>query len=326
MGRPAIPLALDEGRHVCLGIHIGREAVTVAAGDLRGRVLSCAVIHHVDGSAPPIGLITRAAGKLLNEFLDRELLAAGLVAPWRALRLPPDGVARKFRVALGLPVTVGEHVEAIVAAEVLRRPPPRGISCYMYARNVSGFALVFNNGIETMVSSVADLTHLPTGSRYPCSCGRSGCFEASVGEVGVVRRAMLSGVITRPSMSDLATAARHGSRAALDLMEERASLLGRAAGLVRDLYAPDHMMFLGQAFSGGAGNRLTLRQSFEDATALGPIDLVTPGEADNVQAAAACFVALKPVYEDPLAIIGDDPDSGMQNEIARPLAAIRGVR
>lgn len=314
MGRPAIPLALEDDRHVCLGIHIGRETITLAAGDLRGTVLSSVILRHVNCASPPIALVARTAGQLLNEFLDRELLTAGVVAPWRALGLSPAHVATQLRVALGLPVTVGEHVEAIVAAQVLRQAPPPGLTCYLYVRNVPGFALVHNDGTETGVSLVADLTHLPTGSGHRCPCGRRGCFEASVGERGVVARALRAGAIDRPSMASLDAAVQRKCRPAVEIVEERATLLGNAAGLVRDLYAPDHMILLGQAFDTDPGTRASLVRSFEESTAFGPIDLTVPERADNVQAAAACFVALRPVYEDPLGLL----DEGSSPVVFRP--------
>lgn len=312
MGRPAIPLALAEDRHVCIGVHLGRDTIIIAAGDLRGRVLAQVVVHNVDCSTPPITLVSRAAGRLLNEFLDRQLLSAGLIAPWRALGLSRDLVARKMQAALGMPVTTGDQIEAIVTAEVIRHPPPPGLSCYMYVRNVSGFALVLSSGTQTEVSLVSDLTHLPTGSRFRCACGRTGCFEATVGERDVVERAAADGIIARPDIHELELAARAGHRMAFAVMQERAAHIGRAAALVRDMHGPDRIVLLGQAVPRVPSARAMLLRTFQGTSTPGPTNLVIPDGADDVQAAAACSVALRPVYEDPLAIAGslghEDPD------------------
>ncbi|GAA2182690.1 ROK family protein [Brooklawnia cerclae] len=322
-GRPAIPLALVEDRHVCIGVHLGSEMITIAAGDLRGQILAQLSIRNADCSAQPIGLISRAAGRLLNEFLDRELLSAGLVAPWHALGLSRIPVARKVHTAFGVPVATGDQIEAIVDAELTRRQPPPGQSCYIYARNVSGFAMVLSDGTRTEISRVADLTHVPTGSRFRCPCGRTGCFGISVGERAVVARAVQAGIISTPSIDELEAAARTGNRGAFAIMQERAALMGRAVALVRDMQAPDRIVLLGQAVPDAPSARAMLLRGFRGSTALGPIDLVIPDDADIVQAAAACSVALRPIYEDPIAVTSaleqdDSEDLVFTAEATRP--------
>ena len=301
-GRPANPLALVENRHVCVGIHLGRTTITVAAGDLRGRVLAQRQIRHVDYSRDFVTATAREAGRVLDGYLDRELVSAGLVAPWHALGLDREAIARRMEVAFDVPLATGNHVDAIVAAEVVRRPPPPGLTCYLYARNVSGFALVLSTGTHTEITRAADLTHLPTGSAVPCSCGRTGCFEVSVGERAVLARALRDGIIARPDPAELDRAARRGDREAFAMVQRRAACIGRAAALVRGMHDPDRFVLLGQAIPTMPSAVAMLRRTLRLSSGPGPIEVLVADDTDSVQASAACAVALRPVYDDPAAL------------------------
>lgn len=309
-GRPANPLALVENRHVCIGVHLGRTTITVAAGDLRGRVLAQRRVRNVDYRGDFVAATAREAGRVLDAFLDRELVSAGLVAPWQALGLAQETVARRMEAAFDVPLATGDHVEAIVAAEVVRRPPPPGLTCYLYARNVSGFALVLSTGTRTEISRTADLTHLPTGSAVECSCGRTGCFEVSVGERAVLTRALRDGIITRPDPAELDRAARRGDREAFATVQRRAACIGRAAALVRGMHDPDRFVLLGQAIPTMPSAVAMLRRTLRLTSDPGPIDVVVSDATDSVQATAACAVALRPVYDDPAALTAGQAAAG----------------
>jgi len=40
VGRPGIPVEVDDAVHATIGVHVGRTVLTVAVGDLTGRVLA----------------------------------------------------------------------------------------------------------------------------------------------------------------------------------------------------------------------------------------------------------------------------------------------
>src|SRR4051812_6164296 len=78
--------------------------------------------------------------------------------------------------ALGLPVSVGSHVDAMAAAELLlarRRPiPSRSTSLYVYARETVGYALVIDDRVYTPASGPGTIAGLPVHSKLLRGSGK----------------------------------------------------------------------------------------------------------------------------------------------------------
>jgi predicted NBD/HSP70 family sugar kinase len=151
---------------------------------------------------------------------------------------------------------------------------------------------------------VAALAHFPTRSDVVCSCGATGCLEAVASNHALARRAYDDGLVDRPEIDALHAAAATGGRLVHELLCERARVLGRTAALLSDMVAPDRVVLVGQAFTGYPPSLDEVVAAFESATVLPPVEVSFTRFGTGVQAAAAGTVALGPVYEDPLRIVG----------------------
>ncbi|WP_377319844.1 hypothetical protein ACFJIY_13590 [Pimelobacter simplex] len=267
-GRPGVPVEIDPDHYVTLGFHVGRRIATVALGDLTGRVLASRTVRRPLGADPDLEQLSRVGAALLGTLPGRAPLAAGLVAPWREIGLVPTEREHELRDLTGLPVRTGDHISAVAASEFLhRRHGIGGMTLYVYARDTFGWSVAVDRGVQTDVTRAASLTHFPTGSRIPCSCGRTGCLAASV-----------------PSLSPA----------------DRARTLGAVAGSVRDMLSPDRVVLVGQAFTGDPEQLDAVVGSYDEHTALDhavPVSFTRFGE--DIQAISACTVALGPVLDDP---------------------------
>lgn len=88
-----------------------------------------------------------------------------------------------------------------------------------------------------------------------------------------------------------------------DLLVDRARLLGRGVALARDVFNPDRVVLLGQAFSGYRPGLTHLAASFAAASVLEPLNPRVSSLGPRVQALAACTAALRRVYPDPLGTV-----------------------
>lgn len=307
IGRPSAPVEVNSHRHVVLGVHIGKRTTTVALVNLTGRLVRQArSATPASGPADVVARVVQRATGLLSESPDRSVLSAGVVAPWGDVGLDDqDDLTRRLEAATGLRVATAHHVAAVVAAEYLaRRHGGGGCTAYLYARDTAGFALATDHTDRTEISRVSALAHFPTRSDIVCSCGATGCLEAVASNHALARRAYGHGLVDRPEIDALHAAAADGSRRVHDLLCERARVLGRTAAVLSDMVAPDRVVLVGQAFTGYPPALDEVVAAFGSATVLPPVDVSFTRFGTGVQAAAAGTVALGPVYEDPLRIVG----------------------
>lgn len=308
-GRPGVPVEVDPTRFATLGFHLGRGVASVAVGDLRGRVICHRTIAQPVDQDPDLHELGRLAAQLLGTQPGRAPLVAGLVAPWADLGLDRDATRDRLHEVVGLDVVAADHVAAMAATEFLhRRHGTGGVTLYIYARNTVGLAIAVDRGSHTEVSRTGSLTHFPTGSDEPCTCGRTGCLAATYSDLGVARRALATGVVgPGADIDEVVAAAREGSDAAHDLLLDRARILGRVAAIVRDMSAPHRVVLVGQAFTAYEPALKVAVEGFEAQTALGSVDVSFTRFGAGIQATTACTVAIGPVYDDPLGLVPSAP-------------------
>ncbi|WP_024801078.1 ROK family protein [Nocardia sp. BMG51109] len=323
VGRPRVPFEVDTDTYATLGVHIGATVTRIIAADLSGRILGGLEIATPQvGQEAALTIIARSAKAFLDRLPRRRPLwtgvalagrvdpAAGVVdhprLDWRAAP-----VSAVFGSVLDLPVSVSAHVEAMAAAELLlahggsdgARP---GSSLYVYARETAGIAVTLHDRVHTPTNGPGSIAHLPTGSEVECQCGRRGCLEATVGEAGLLARAVRAGIVPRreaprrPMIGDLYRAAESGSAPARELLVERAEILGHAAALVRDMFNPDRIVLGGQAFTGYRPGIDHVLRAFAQGSTLPPADLRLSRFGGRVQEHAAAVTALSVFYADPL--------------------------
>ncbi|MFJ8104557.1 ROK family protein [Streptomyces sp. NPDC096132] len=315
VGRPHVPVDLDDSRFVVGGMHVAVPYTTVALLDLRGRVVARRELKH--HGTEPYEVLARAAdglAALLAEAPDSRPLGVGFAAggwvdrdsgtvvehPLLGWREVP--VREVVEAHTGLPVHVDGHARALVNAERLfgRARGSRSV-LHLFVGNVVDAAFATHDEVHHGPRSQAGvIAHLPVpGGTEPCGCGRVGCLQAELSERTLCRRARDAGVIGGVNPLHVVAAAAAGDRAAVQLLTDRAGAVGRAARLLLDVLNPETVVVteVGVIHRKDCLDALRAGVGDERATAVMPTSF-----PDSVLAMAGGSVALDVLYRDPLAL------------------------
>ncbi|GLZ39312.1 ROK family transcriptional regulator [Actinokineospora sp. NBRC 105648] len=323
IGRPRVPIDLDDTVFAACGVHIGVSTTTYGLADLRGNLLDSEEIPTPPGSAEDA--LAHIAGKV-RSFLRRwsrrtvvgiGLASGGLVDTERGLldherlgwhRVPAADLLHR---ATGYPVHLDGHVAAMANAELLFGWGPRVSSLlYFYAREVVGMVLAVDGSLHRGPGGGGSIAHLPIGGDTRCPCGSTGCLEATVADRTVAENAVRQGVVAEPDIRLVRAAARAGEPAAQRLLADRAAALGRAVGLLRDALNPDRVVLGGQAITDPAERLPDLLHAFATTTTLPGADIVSVTRfGPTLQATAACTGLLNRLFDHPLDLLEPAPRS-----------------
>ncbi|MET8152927.1 ROK family protein [Actinoplanes sp. NPDC049668] len=257
IGRPHVPLDIQVQGAAVVGVHIAVPRITVSLLDLRGRII--AQIQEPHGRTDPASVIAAVAARiatLRRRHSRRRILGLGLATGgWvdssngTIIEHPPLGwrdvrIGAALAKATGLPVRADNNSRALLRAELLFGEVAgraRESAVHLFVGNVVDVAFATGGAVHHGPRSASGaVAHLPVeGCREACSCGRVGCLQAAVSERVLVRRALAGGLIDQPVISALVRAAAGGSAGALELLRNRAQLVGRAAALLLDLFDPE---------------------------------------------------------------------------------------
>lgn len=320
IGRPRIPVEINHEPYLTLGVHVGARTTSIVAVDLFGRTLD-AVETPTPGGSPTAALAALAdsARRYLARWHRRRPLWAGVATggvvdsaagvvdhPRLGWAQAPIGAA--LASALGVPVSVASHVDAMAGAELLLagRPPrraDRASNLYVYARETVGFALVIGGKVHTPASGPGTITGLPVHSEL--LAGGCASLESTVSDEAVVAAARALGILPaagpNSTIATLARLARQGRDAgARELLAERARVLGGAVALLRDLLNPDDVVVGGQAFTEYPEGLPDVHAAFAEHSVLGSRDIRVTAFGNRVQEAGAGVVSLSSLYADPL--------------------------
>ncbi|MER6082358.1 ROK family protein [Streptomyces sp. NPDC001833] len=313
VGRPHVPVDLDDSRFVVGGVHVAVPYTTVALLDLRGRVVVRRELKHRD--TDPRGVLARAAAglaALLDEVPGSRPLGIGVaVGGWvdrdsgTVVEHPLLGwrevpVRELLGAHTGLPVHVDGHARALVNGERLfgRARGSRSV-LHLFVGNVVDAAFATGDEVHHGPRSQAGMIgHLPVpGGTEPCDCGRTGCLQVELSERTLVRRARAAGVTDGANPMDVLTAARAGDPAAVRLLVERARLTGRAAALLLDVLNPESVVVteVGVLYREDCLAALREAVGAERAAVVAPTSF-----RESVLAVAGGSVVLDVLYRDPL--------------------------
>ncbi|QXF83041.1 ROK family transcriptional regulator [Rhodococcus pyridinivorans] len=320
VGRPRVPVEVDHERYLTVGIHIGAVTTGIVASDLRGRIIGAVEVPTPTGDQDAaLASITASAKAFVGRWHRRAPLWVGVALGGRVdsntavVTHPRLGwvdarVGAIVGGGMGLPVSVAAHVEAMAASELLLTPDrdapeAKGTGLYFYVRETAGVAITFEGKVHTPAGGPGSVTHFPTGSSARCSCGGTGCLEATVSDRAVVQRAVAEGILADgdDTIQSLYRLARDGSEAAHGLFVERATVLGRTVGMLRDLFNPDRVILGGQAFTEYPAAVPHVARAFAASTILPRKDIRITGFGNRVQAHAAGVVSLSSLFSDPIA-------------------------
>ncbi|BCO37849.1 ROK family transcriptional regulator [Mycobacterium heckeshornense] len=320
IGRPRVPVEVNHEPFLTLGIHIGARTTNIVATDLLGRTLD-AVETPTPLSAPGSALASLADGALryLRRWHRRRPLWVGVAIggvvdgtagyvdhPRLGWRQAPVGPV--LAEALGLPVSVASHVDAMAGAELLlgmrRFAPNSSTSLYVYARETVGYALVIGGRVHSPASGPGTIANLPAQSEL---LGGSGQLESTVSDEAVLAAARRLRILPAvrnggpaSAMTELIKAARNGNQQARELLAERARVLGEAVALLRDLLNPDDLVVGGQAFTEYPEGMEHVKAAFAARSVLPARAIQLTAFGNRVQEAGAGIVSLGGLYADPL--------------------------
>ncbi|MBM9459705.1 ROK family transcriptional regulator [Nocardioides sp. zg-536] len=291
-GRPGRRLTLAGGRPVGVGVEVNVEYVAAVVLDLAG-VPQLELTRDV----PPGGDVTahlaalaRAVATRLREQ-DRHVLGATVAVPglvggddrtavWAPnLQVAGTGLAATLDTAFGWRgrTRVSNDADCSALAE-LHHGAGRGAGDLLYLTGTVGIGAGLVEGGRLLRGArgfAGEVGHLPLGAAHArCGCGRSGCWEASVG-----LHALLAAV-DMPEAGTPVTTARAVAAAAADdpeLAEAVAGLarwLGRGLGVLAGVLDPGRIV-LGGYFA-PLGDLVVVPARRELAATLATSDLGVP--------------------------------------------------
>ncbi|CUR59289.1 Transcriptional regulator; putative sugar kinase [metagenome] len=291
-GRPGRPISLQEGSFLGLGLEVNVDYVAAVVLDLSGRVLlsdTRPVPPGVDYAEHPVFALAREVAEVFPEARHR-LLGATVAVPalvaednrtmaWAPnLGLRGTGLARDMEAALAQRCVVQVDNDANCAALAeAHHGAARDVEHALYLTGTVGIgAGIINEGrlVRGAAGYAGEVGHLPIGDpEARCGCGRTGCWEASIG-----LHAMLSDAGMPELETPLSSAENVASRADVDpLVAAALDRLGQRVGLGLAMLA--HVLDPAVIVLGGyfapLGERVLApaRQALADRFALG----VEPG-------------------------------------------------
>jgi len=323
IGRPRVPVEVNHEPFVTLGIHIGARTTSIVASDLFGRTLDTVETPTpLSPAGPALASLAESARRYLGRWHRRRPLWVGVAIggtvdgatghvdhPRLGWRQAPVGPV--LADALGLPVSVASHVDAMAAAELLlgmrRFAPNSPTILYVYARETVGYALVIGGRVHCPASGPGTIAALPVQSEL---LGGTGQLESTVSDEAVVAAARRLGVIPpapggrtggpASAVADVFRAARAGNQQARDLLRERSRVLGESVALLRDMLNPDELVVGGHAFTEYPEALEQVETAFAARSILPPRDIRVTVFGNRVQEAGAGTVSLGGLYADPL--------------------------
>lgn len=323
IGRPRVPVEVNHEPFVTLGIHIGARTTSIVATDLFGRTLDTVETPTpLSPAGTALATLADSAARYLQRWHRRRPLWVGVAIggtvdsatghvdhPRLGWRQAPVGPV--LADALGLPISVASHVDAMAGAELLlgmrRFLPSSPTSLYVYARETVGYALVIGGRVHCPTSGPGTIAALPAHSEL---LGGTGQLESTVSDEAVLAAARRLRILPfapagRPNAStaginDLLRLARGGNGQAKELLNERGRVLGQAVALLRDMLNPDELVVGGQAFTEYPEGMEHVEAAFAEHSVLPPRDIRLTVFGNRVQEAGAGTVSLGGLYADPL--------------------------
>ena len=324
-GRPHVPLDVDAGANLVLGVHLAIPRATVAVVDLRGRTLASRSLPYdrpepaaaVDAVAREVRLLREqyagrrihGIGAAIGGWVDEE---SGLVVEnaglgWRDVRL-----ADLLHEATGLPTYVGNHGRALLRAEQLfgrHAQRARESIVHLFVGHVVDVAFSMRGQVHRGRGSASgSLAHLPVdgpaGAR--CACGRATCFQAVASDRTLLDRAARLGVRAR-YVTDLAELAGSGDQRIVRLFVERNRVVAQAVAHLLDLLGPEVLTLTEAGFLWVPEARAALHE--EVAARSHTVDdttgLVVPPSARDFLPVGGAAVLLDEIYAAPLELTED---------------------
>ena len=268
---------MNEVKPYVIGVDLGGTNTVFGIVNQRGDVICDNSIRTQEYST--VEAFVEAGVECLRPLLERvggieQVKAMGIGAPnanyytgniEQAPNLPWKGVvplARLFREALGIPVTVTNDANAAAMGEMIYGVA-RGMKNFIVITLGTGVGsgIVVNGqlvyGHDGFAGELGHVTMVRGEEGRLCGCGRRGCLEAYCSATGVARTAReILSKTDRPSLLrdieaekitslDVSIAAGKGDAVAQEIFQQTGRMLGEACADFAALSSPEAFIFFG---------------------------------------------------------------------------------
>jgi predicted NBD/HSP70 family sugar kinase len=264
-GRPPTLLKLRAAGCIAIGVDIGTSKVTVATGDLVGRVLRREVFPIDQDREKTL----RSISNCIQEFIKSEpgIEGVGISMPGlvdaetgTALFVPRFKwrdwpIADDLRSVTGVPVSVDNDANAAALAELwLGRPEIRDVRDFILVLVEEGLGtgIIFDGQVyHGMEGGAGEFGHMTIGKGAPVSCaaGSEECWEAFASErAALARYAMKSNNSQNQKITfrQLVDYAFDGDKAAKEALLETAHYLGLGISNLTKGLSPEAVIVAGE--------------------------------------------------------------------------------
>lgn len=277
-GQPRRLLQLHASAWYGVGVHLDHTRTVIVVVDFSGRRVATSSLRGTATLGPDeaVAAITehlvtllRDSGLSLERVLGVGLVVHGLVDHARGTLLAADGGAQwrgypigvELARTLGRPVVVENDATAAAMSEIWSgRVPAETFAAIYLGVGIGGGVVIDGTPYGGRTHNGVEIGHVVLGGDAPCSCGRRGCLEALAAPGAVVTRALGTelgknlGLSGTPNdvlvdFDRLSRAARDGDAAAAELVRESATLVGRGATILADLFDIDVVVLTGPALA-----------------------------------------------------------------------------
>lgn len=326
-GRPPAVLGFNPHLGVVLVADLGATHSRLAVSNLAGQPLieRSLEMDIADGPVAVLGSVERSFVEMLAETgtADRNVRGVGIGVPgpvefaagravnppimpgWHAYPIR-DRFVDRYRV----PVLVDNDVNIMALGEHWAMDSPPADFLFVKVGTGIGSGLILGGALHRGAQGAAgDLGHVqitPTGAHAAeealCSCGNTGCLEATAGGRALALRLAAKGFATRNSR-DVVALVRAGDPQAIQTVRESGRLIGRVVASTVNLLNPAMIMIGGDVADSGeqllAGIReVVYRRSTALSTSRLQIMPSTLGDRAGIIGAAALIIehVLHPSY------------------------------
>jgi transcriptional regulator of PTS gene len=333
-GRRERELAINPEHAWVVGVKVALHQITIALSDFAGgvrntlrvplaapvtqaalvRLLAREIEACIAGAGGTVRKRLAGVGVALPGFIDSmrgEVLWSAVLKPLRGGAPAPVGEA--LFAALGVPVFIENDANMLALAEQWFGQAARvGNVAVVTLEHGLGLGLVIGGELYRGHSGIAaELAHVQIDrGGLACRCGKTGCLEAHVAHLAVVRRGQQAGLLPAADLmsaesviaayGELAALARQGNTEARVIFEDQGRLLGQWIGNVVNLLAPQLILLSSGETSAADLYESALRAAMDEAMVLphrGRVRLVVCHQGEEVWARGAASLVLQRLDE-----------------------------
>jgi predicted NBD/HSP70 family sugar kinase len=256
-GRPPAHFSFNVRAGAVLGIDIGITAARVGVADLAGSILGdrAAALPVQEGPDVVLGWVVRQAEELLQELgiAESELWGVGAGVPGpvefeqgRVVNPPMmpgwqqhpirDWLSQRF----GCPAVVDKDANIMALGEYRSSWSHLRHILFVKAGTGIGCGIIADGRVHRGANGAAgDIGHIQVNGYGdpPCTCGNTGCVEATAGGWALVRDLQAQGLRVRTA-ADVAKLASRGERRALHALRQAGRVLGEALSDAVNFFNP----------------------------------------------------------------------------------------